>query len=88
MCGRFVGYRRKEELMDLFPAKDWIDLGNLLILHGRAVCPARRPDCVRCHVESHCPKIAVDRPATKRKTSRPPTRPLRERIGAAKRKRS
>ncbi len=78
----------EKELMDLFPAKDWIDLGNLLISHGRAVCPARRPDCDGCTVESHCPKTAVDRTATERKTSRRPPRPLRDRINTAKRKRS
>ena len=79
----------EKDLMALFPAKDWIDLGNLLILHGRAVCSARRPTCDSCVIESHCPKIGVDRRKVQQKTPRVSSqRPLRDRIRAAKGKRS
>lgn len=78
----------EKDLMDLFSEKDWIDLGNLLIRHGRAVCSARRPGCDGCIVESQCPKVAVDRPAAQAKTSRRTQHPLRNRIKAAQRKRS
>jgi len=31
--------------MDRYPRRDWRDVGTLLILHGRAVCRARSPQC-------------------------------------------
>ncbi len=47
--------RIEEDLMALFPRKDWIELGSILILHGRRVCHARKPDCPRCSVREICP---------------------------------
>ena len=43
------------DLMDVFPQKDWIDVGSLLILHGRRTCKARTPDCPSCPVNDRCP---------------------------------
>jgi endonuclease-3 len=43
------------DLMEILPQKDWYDFSNLLILHGRAVCNARKPDCPRCPVKKQCP---------------------------------
>lgn len=45
----------EEDLMALFPRKKWIDIGSILILHGRRVCHARKPDCPRCSVNDICP---------------------------------
>jgi endonuclease-3 len=78
----------EKDLIALFPVKDWIDLGNLLIHHGRAVCSARQPKCDDCVVESHCPKTAVERRPAKRETTGRPKRSLGDRIRSAKRKRS
>ncbi|HXV64932.1 MAG TPA: endonuclease III [Vicinamibacteria bacterium] len=72
------------ELMELIPRKRWIDLGHILIHHGRRVCFARNPDCEHCVVESLCPKLGVA--PRKPKAARPPRRPLRDRIAAGKRK--
>ena len=47
------------DLMALFPEKDWIDLGTLLILHGRRTCKARKRDCPACPVNHLCPSSAV-----------------------------
>lgn len=78
----------EKDLTALFPTKDWIDLGNVLIHHGRAVCSARQPKCNDCVVESRCPKTAVEsRPAKRQPTGRP-RRSLGDRIRSAKRKRS
>jgi endonuclease-3 len=77
----------ERDLMALVAEKDWIDIGNMLILHGRAVCAARQPRCEACTLESHCPKVNV---SSRRKTKTAyvkPRRPLSERIRAAKRKR-
>jgi endonuclease-3 len=76
----------ERDLMLLVPKKDWIDIGNTLIFHGRSVCSARQPKCSECTLESHCPKIDVPPPKEKKKAAKP-VRPLGERIRAAKRKR-
>jgi endonuclease-3 len=76
----------ERDLMLVFPKKDWIDIGNMLIFHGRAVCSAKQPKCTECTLESHCPRIDVP-PAKKKRERAKPGRPLGERIRAAKRKR-
>jgi endonuclease-3 len=45
----------EEDLVAIFPKKDWIGLGSVLILHGRSVCTARKPKCTGCIVEKLCP---------------------------------
>jgi endonuclease-3 len=44
----------EQDLMMLFPRERWIQLGHLLIHHGRALCYARKPRCVNCPVEDLC----------------------------------
>ncbi len=46
-------------LMPLVPQEHWTLLSHWLILHGRAVCNARKPVCSACALASHCPKIGV-----------------------------
>jgi endonuclease III len=58
--------RIEDDLMSVFPEKYWIDLGSVLILHGRRTCRARKPDCVHCPVSDLCPS-AGDFPGTLRK---------------------
>jgi endonuclease-3 len=43
------------DLMALFPRRHWVDLGSVLILHGRATCTARTPKCADCIVGDLCP---------------------------------
>ncbi len=43
------------DLMALFPRRRWVDLGSVLILHGRATCAARKPKCADCVVGDLCP---------------------------------
>ncbi len=51
------------DLMALVPKKGWIDLGSMLILHGRRTCKARTPDCPGCPVRSLCPSADSFPPA-------------------------
>ena len=37
------------------PQENWIDLGHQIILHGRAVCSARKPHCDSCTMAAFCP---------------------------------
>jgi endonuclease III len=39
----------------LFPRKDWTDLSQRMIWHGRRVCHARRPACGACALAHWCP---------------------------------
>jgi len=45
----------EQDLMKIIPKKDWIAIGDLLILHGRNTCPARKPKCPECVVNDLCP---------------------------------
>lgn len=47
------------ELMDIVPRDKWTVFSHLLILHGRAVCIARRPRCEACVVNQYCPSSRV-----------------------------
>ena len=49
----------ESDLEALFPQDDWIFLHHALILHGRRVCDARKPQCAACALEKHCPKLGV-----------------------------
>jgi len=44
----------EERLKDLFPDKEWINLGYYLMNHGRKICVARRPKCLKCVVGDLC----------------------------------
>jgi endonuclease-3 len=45
----------ERDLMDLIDQKDWIFFSHALILHGRQVCTAARPDCAACKLADLCP---------------------------------
>jgi endonuclease III len=47
--------RVESEIGALFPKKDWTDLCQRVIWHGRRVCHARRPACGACTVARWCP---------------------------------
>lgn len=45
-----IEYRWKE----LLPENKWVKISNLLILHGRKTCIARRPKCDSCVIRNLC----------------------------------
>ena len=45
----------ERDLMELTPRDEWVDLGHLLIFHGRRVCNARKPNCAGCVIRHLCP---------------------------------
>ncbi len=45
----------EEDLMRLYPKKDWKAVGEAFIRHGRSVCHARKPACEACPVRELCP---------------------------------
>lgn len=63
---RRLGLTREEdpvkvelELQNLVPETSWTLWSHLLILHGRAICNARKPLCARCQVAHLCPSAEV-----------------------------
>lgn len=44
----------ERNLMALFPRKDWGDLTDLLITHGRRTCIAKKPLCGGCVITGSC----------------------------------
>jgi endonuclease-3 len=43
------------DLAEIVPKADWTRFSHLVILHGRNVCKARKPDCGNCPLAKHCP---------------------------------
>ncbi|MEY4070522.1 MAG: glycosylase/AP lyase [Candidatus Eisenbacteria bacterium] len=46
-------------LQPLVPREWWTLFSHWLILHGRAVCNARKPACSRCPIHALCPRVGV-----------------------------
>jgi len=43
------------DLAEIVPKKDWTIFSSTLILHGRNICQARKPDCDNCAIAKYCP---------------------------------
>jgi endonuclease-3 len=56
--------------MRILPRKEWYDFSNLIILHGRKTCIARRPKCQECVLNRLCPSSHLVVPSTKRPARR------------------
>jgi endonuclease III len=44
----------EQDLMKVIPRNKWIVFAHQIILHGRALCIARKPKCVDCPLENLC----------------------------------
>lgn len=49
----------EKDLMQVIPESEWIFGGHAIILHGRAVCDAKKPECDSCTLRPHCPRNGV-----------------------------
>jgi endonuclease-3 len=54
----------------MVPPSEWGALSLRLILHGRAVCVARKPRCDECVLADVCPSAGLVGPAPKARTVR------------------
>lgn len=43
------------DLAEILPKRIWTVFSHALILHGRAICKARKPDCGNCPISKYCP---------------------------------
>jgi len=51
----------EHDLLEEVPKNEWIYFSHALILHGRAICKARKPLCEKCPLEGVCPQRGVKR---------------------------
>ena len=51
----------EKDLMEVFDKKKWSKINGLLIMHGRAVCSAKKPKCSSCFINKKnlCPLIEI-----------------------------
>jgi endonuclease-3 len=49
----------EQDLMKLVPKKEWITFSHRLIMHGRYICKAPKPDCPNCMLNDLCPSSTV-----------------------------
>jgi endonuclease-3 len=47
------------EVTKMLPPEKWSDFGLRLIMHGRRVCNARKPDCPACVLNDFCPSSSI-----------------------------
>lgn len=45
----------EKDLMNIFPRKYWRNISSALVLHGRYICIARKPNCEGCCLNKICP---------------------------------
>ena len=43
------------DLAEIVPKANWTLFSHVLILHGRNICNARKPDCENCPIAKYCP---------------------------------
>ncbi len=46
----------EQDLMASLPQEEWIFMGYAVILHGRRVCKAKKPQCEDCGLAEICPR--------------------------------
>ena len=47
------------EVANLIPRKEWTNLSQRLIWHGRRVCHSKKPACGACPITKYCPSFGV-----------------------------
>ena len=45
----------EKDLMEVFPKETWRNISGALVMHGRYVCKARKPECENCVFSEVCP---------------------------------
>ncbi len=48
--------RIESDLQKWIAREHWVSISHMLILHGREVCSARKPNCAACTLSDLCPK--------------------------------
>ena len=48
-------------LREVLPKRNWIEINDLLVMYGQAVCNPVSPWCSRCGIISYCGRVGVTR---------------------------
>jgi endonuclease III len=51
-----VPVKIEQDLLEIVPRKYWLTFNHMFVLHGRALCQARKPRCGECPLTALCPK--------------------------------
>ena len=49
----------ERDVAGLIPEKEWTNLSQILIWHGRRVCHSRKPACGACPIARLCPSVGI-----------------------------
>ena len=49
----------ERDLMQLIPQGTWTEFGHAMVLHGRRLCQAKKPNCEECPLADVCPRRGV-----------------------------
>lgn len=49
----------EKEVGELIPEKEWTNLSQRMIWHGRRICHSRKPACGACPVAKICPSVGI-----------------------------
>ena len=49
----------EHEVGELIPQKEWTNLSQRMIWHGRRICHSRKPACGACPVANICPSVGI-----------------------------
>lgn len=44
----------EKDLMNILPKKYWNKINHILVCHGRAICDAKKTNCINCPVNTIC----------------------------------
>jgi endonuclease III len=47
------------DVAQLIPEKEWTNLSQVMIWHGRRICHARKPACGACPIAKRCPSYGI-----------------------------
>ena len=65
LCRRFEWTSSKDpvkveiDVQELIPEKEWTNLSQRMIWHGRRICHSRKPACGACPVAKICPSVGI-----------------------------
>jgi len=49
----------EQELMKIIPKEYWLDVNEVLVIHGQTVCAPISPFCSKCKIIKYCSRIGV-----------------------------
>lgn len=49
----------EQDLMRIIPKKYWLDVNEVLVIHGQTVCAPISPFCSKCKIRKYCDRVGV-----------------------------